>query len=370
MKISEFRKTMSNLVDYEKKYLSTFVGGVSATKEEKENSLKIINEAINNNKNGVLTHVDVEEFAIAYPESMNLFEAYYTSYNALSNDKDKKLSNIERRYGLLIFAPMIIVENDKDATLENAKKFGANGSDLGFLRTQYKGLFGMIKECDSSNILSLFTLVKNIEDDILFENKTKYQIFNDYNIDSKRLEQCILLSQYKDKLKEILLENSFGYYDNLSELFEMVPHFLKNGIQYGDDNIKFTLLDWYYLTGEDVKKFIDEYKHIYIAKNEQDVMNELNKLKNNMFYLGRSHETCESMVNSGIKVNEQVVDLEFSKKLMSIFTEFNIPVRDALVQIATSRYSNGLPILPIEELRKDKVQCKEKEKVLVYSKGE
>ena len=316
----------------------------------------------------------MEDFAISYPESMNYFADYYASYNALCNEEESELSFIERKYGLLVFAPMIIIEDDKEATLANGEKFDASGSDLSSLRKQYKNLVNKVQKYNSSDVLSLITLVNHIEDDILLENKNKYQIFRDYGITSERFDQCVLLSQYKDKLEEILLENSFGYYDKLTELCELIPYFLKNGIQYGDENIRFTLLDYYYLTGEKVPEFIDKFKRTHIAKNEQEVMKKLNVLKNNEFSLGNVYVDSETMANSGIKVSiaghEQVVDFNFAEKIMGLFKEFNIPVRDSLVQIAAVRCAKGQPILPIEDLRREKIENKEIGKVLVYSKGE
>ena len=51
---------------------------------------------------------------------------------------------------------------------------------------------------------------------------------------------------------------------------------------------------------------------------------------------------------------------------MNEFEEHNIPKRDYLVQLAARRCAVGLPIFPIEEIRKEKSSCNDKK----FIKGE
>ena len=93
-----------------------------------------------------------------------------------------------------------------------------------------------------------------------------------------------ILSEYKDKLNEMLLENSFGYYDKLSELFEIIPTCLREGINFNDQNIKFNMLDFAYLTKEEPQQFIDYYKLTDEAHGDKQMMALLSNFARNNKY--------------------------------------------------------------------------------------
>lgn len=368
MKFVDLNKTVSKLTKDERIYVGSYIGGIAASDEEKLASFEKIKNAVKSNKEGVFTRVDVEDFSIAYPDSMMFFNDYYSSILELCSEEEKQNIIYEKRFTLLIFAPIIFRDNDLDKLKDYAVSFSVTGGELAVAKKQFESLKFEYSTYDSSDVYSMSSLVSKIENDILFDEKTKYDIYDDYGIDNSRLKQCIVLSEYKDKLNEMLLENSFGYYDKLSELFEIIPTCLREGINFNDQNIKFNMLDFAYLTKEEPQQFIDYYKLTEEAHGDKQMMALLSNFARNNKYLGMNVNS--KMIAQDFKLRfiindvETVIDQDKADYIIGIFEQYNIPKKEYLVQMAARRYAAGLPILPLEELRK------EKGKVLSYIKDE
>ena len=367
MKISEFNKTVSKLTKDERIYLASYIGGIGASDEERLASFEKIKNAVKNNKEGIPTHVDVEDFSIAYPDSMLFFKDYFEFYSKLCTEKEQ-LDNFcyEQKFALLVFAPLIFRNNDLDSLSEYATTFGVAGKDLALAKKQFGSLKFEYSMYDSSEVYSMNDLVSKVENDILFNGKNKYNICDDYGIDNTRLKQCIVLSEFTSKLNEILLENSFGYYDKLTDLFEIIPTCLRDGINYGDHCIKFGMLDFCYLTKEEPQQFIEYYKTTDEGRKDKEIMALLSNFARNNKYFGMIVNS--DMIANDLKLRfiidgkETIIDKEISDYIISIFEEYHIPKREHLVQMAARRYAAGQPILPLEELRK------ENGKVLTFKK--
>jgi len=357
MKIANLNKTVSKLNKEERVYIASYIGGIAATDEEKCESFYKIKNAIKNNRNGILTHIDMEDFSIAYPDSMMFFKDYFDSYKELCNEEELKNLKYERRYGLLFFAPLIFRNNDLDSLRDYALTFDVAGNELAIIKKQYDNLKFEYTKYDSSDVRSMSNLVKRIEDAVLVDEKTKYDVCDEYGIDNSRLKQCLILSEHTSELNEILLENSFGYYDKLSDLYEIIASCVKNGIQYNGEEIKFSLLDYYYLTMQEPQKFIDLFKNSDIANSDRSVIVTLSnfvRLNKNLGLIVNSEMIANDFkLRFVIDGNETVIDQEVSDQIMDVFGKYNIPKREMMVHIAARRYAAGLPILPLDELRKE-----------------
>lgn len=260
-------------------------------------------------------------------------------------EKVNKKINKEKSQLIMLCGDEILTEYCDNA-LETCLKYETNYVDIVRILNQYvktkEKVVGLKEEEQNfpeQGLRSILQLI--INSDVSFEEFCEL-----YQIKVGTLKTIIkkgkvldypLFEQTKHRLEEKRMERNQTY----SAIAKTVLDYCQNGIAYANQNIKFTILDYYCLTLESPGMLWHKASTAGYRKNNWDYP-----------FLNESYESPTISLDvfksnkraiDGIAINQDMID-----EVYEFLIQNEIPVTFKSLDIAITRYAKGIPILPLK----------------------
>ncbi|MEE3343460.1 MAG: hypothetical protein VZS44_05170 [Bacilli bacterium] len=346
-------------------FFKYMAGGIKVSEEEKNDCLRIINDAIENNKNGNIVELDKSLFAKSYPDSLYLIGSYYDSLLYACKKKKPNVNwqttfNKDMFAMLMIYAPYLATLSLDEIGKCN-KKLNINMKNMTELMINYKSLFlDKSKNFNTDEV----NIIKAIVYDILEKGCKKAKIIEKYGLNT------YLFDDYIEKLKEIDIDsynqvkkafndNMLSYFYFMKDFIQILYEYIVNGIIVKDKKVSFTMLDYYSLSNglssKEVIDFMNNNKYNPdIQPFRSRILQFFSKSKNvGLLESAKTFSDKSIVITSGGNTVE--FDLEKSKEIIEYLNQNKIPANHSIVMAAASRYTRGDEILPFKKLFEERI---------------
>lgn len=313
-------------------------------------------------------------FISAAPESLDYMALYYDLLTSvLSSSIEKEIRNNSKNYIGYYLPKLIKTEQDKIVnTTKKAKKEILIACGKYFIKDYQESILkvhekynltskevnSIINEC----LMQLQGVTKKEQIDFSLLKQAKINLVQDYftyakgpnkycavnpvsegflrkTIDEIKNEEPILFEKMKQERDDILSAKKIEE----GILADKINNYIKNGIDYDDHHILFTVIDYYCLTDIDP---------MYLFKNPMKCLCNSTKVdEQTLCNIRNAHLLLEtnalSYFKTNITLNENSVTLEELESIENILKSNGIKVTKISMGIALDRYFKDIPILPL-----------------------
>ena len=363
--------------EWNRKYFADIIGGIKVSDEEKKECIKLIEDAISQNKSGKVLELNKEILLKAYPDSLDLLKDYYDSliyahkiesnsqYRIIDPDfrySSQKWEDIlirDRNVMLLVYAPYLATLSVEDLG-KYAKMFALNMRKINDLITKYKRIFSDNIEDKNSLTDDMkydLNIIRQVVNDILVNNYTKIEMEKKYKLGSATFDT--FMEQLKnvdiDSYNQVvakLKRNSEEYFFKMNELIPTLYDYIVNGINIGEKKIPFTMLDYYCISNKNGDSVVDFLKN---NANRPDIK----PIRNRIFKFFQTNKNVGPFVSAETFAKKNVViifndnrvefDLELSSNIIDYLKKNHIPTNYQIVYTAARRIAREEPLLPLKD---------------------